>query len=72
MNTVYLATSLLSLLAAGFWAVLFAASRETGNAGVLRLIDKRPQAKHIIDRWARRWSVTESWCVSIPDGPRNL
>ncbi|HPR82907.1 MAG TPA: hemolysin family protein [Pontiellaceae bacterium] len=53
----HLAGSLAALLIAGFWAVLFAAFRETGNAGVLRLAEKKPQARAALESWAGRWNL---------------
>jgi putative hemolysin len=64
----YLAASAVALLIAGFWAVLFAAFRETGNAGILRLTDKKPQAKAALERWAGRWNLlrtTLRFCLTL-------
>jgi len=57
MNTRFLIYSLLALIIAGFWSVLFAAFRETGNAGILRLTEKRPEAKIRIEYWAEHWTL---------------
>ena len=68
MNTSHLIYSLLALLAAGFWAVLFAAFRETGNAGISRLVEKRPEAKLRLEHWAPRWSLlrtTLRFCLTL-------
>jgi putative hemolysin len=68
INLAYLTASAAVLLAACFWAVLFAAFRETGNAGVLRLADKKPQAKPLLDRWFRRWNLlrtTLRFCLTL-------
>jgi putative hemolysin len=56
------------LLIAGFWAVLFAAFRETGNAGILRLAEKKPQAKASLEHWAHRWNLlrtTLRFCLTL-------
>lgn len=37
--------------------MLFSAFRKTGNAGVLRLVEKRPQMKATVERWAGRWNL---------------
>ncbi len=68
MNTTYLLYSLLSLLAAGFWSVLFAAFRETGNAGIARLAEKKPAAKELLASWAPRWNLlrtTLRFCLTL-------
>jgi len=68
MNTDYLIYSLLALLAAGFWSVLFAAFRETGNAGISRLAEKRPDAKERLERWAPRWNLLRTslrFCLTL-------
>ncbi len=57
-----------ALLLAGLWAVLFAAFRETGNAGVSRLAEKRPQAAGLLTRWAERWNLlrtTLRFCLTL-------
>lgn len=53
----HLAGSIAALLFAGFWSVLFAAFRETGNAGILRLAEKKPQAKASLEYWSGRWNL---------------
>ncbi len=68
MNTNHLIYSLLALLAAGFWSVLFATFRETGNAGIIRLIEKRPEAKERLEYWATRWNLlrtTLRFCLTL-------
>ena len=45
VNFTHLTGSIIALLAAGFWAVLFAAFRETGNAGISRLVEKKTEGK---------------------------
>lgn len=68
MNTDPLIYSLIALLIAGFWAVLFAAFRETGNAGITRLTEKRPEAKARLERWAPRWNLlrtTLRFCLTL-------
>jgi len=68
MNTHYLIYSLLALLIAGFWAVLFAAFRETGNAGIARLAEKKPAAKEQLAHWAPRWNLlhtTLRFCLTL-------
>jgi CBS domain containing-hemolysin-like protein len=60
--------SLAALGFAGFWAVLFAAFRETGNAGVIRLAEKKPHAKEVFTRWAGRWHLlrtTLRFCLTL-------
>ncbi len=64
----YLAASAVALFIAGFWAVLFAAFRETGNAGILRLTEKKPQAKVTLEHWAGHWNLlrtTLRFCLTI-------
>ena len=64
----YLAGSLAALLTASFWAVLFAAFRETGNAGVIRLAEKKPSAKDALESWAGRWNLlrtTLRFCLTL-------
>ncbi|MCU0857521.1 MAG: hemolysin family protein [Pontiellaceae bacterium] len=53
----YLAGSMAALLLAGFWSVLYSAFRKTGNAGILRLAEKKPQAKARLEQWAGRWNL---------------
>jgi putative hemolysin len=53
----FLIVSLSALLAACFWAVLFAAFRETGNAGIRRLADKKPQLNALLAAWTGRWNL---------------
>jgi len=71
MNGIYynhLAGSIAALLFAGFWAVLFAAFRETGNAGILRLAEKKPQAKASLEYWSGRWNLmrtTLRFCLTL-------
>ena len=68
MNTNHLIYSLLALLVAGFWSVLFAAFRETGNAGIIRLIERRPEAKLRLEHWAPRWNLlrtTLRFCLTL-------
>lgn len=68
MNTASMIYSLIALAAAGFWAVLFAAFRETGNAGITRLVDKRPEDKKLLSHWAPRWNLlrtTLRFCLTI-------
>jgi len=68
MNTTNLFYSFLTLLVASFWAVLFAAFRETGNAGIARLADKKPAAKERLLYWAGRWSLlrtTLRFCLTL-------
>ncbi|MBI9021442.1 MAG: HlyC/CorC family transporter [Verrucomicrobia bacterium] len=68
MNTTRLLYSALSLLTAGFWSVLFAAFRETGNAGIVRLADKKPASKDRLLYWAGRWSLlrtTLRFCLTL-------
>jgi putative hemolysin len=68
MNTTYLVYSILCLLIAGFWSVLFAAFRETGNAGISRLVEKRPAARERLDHWALRWNLlrtTLRFCLTL-------
>jgi putative hemolysin len=64
----HLAGSAAALLFAGFWAVLFAAFRKTGNAGILRLAEKKPQAKATLENWANRWNLlrtTLRFCLTL-------
>ena len=68
MNTNHLFYSLLALLLGGFWSILFAAFRETGNAGIARLIEKRPEAKVRLEHWAPRWNLlrtTLRFCLTL-------
>jgi CBS domain containing-hemolysin-like protein len=68
MNSTYLGYSLLSLILAGFWSVLFAAFRETGNAGIARLAEKKPAAKAQLESWAPRWNLlrtTLRFCLTL-------
>jgi len=68
MNTTTLVYSLFSLLTAGFWSVLFDAFRETGNAGVSRLAEKKPEAKKMLESWAPRWNLlrtTLRFCLTL-------
>jgi putative hemolysin len=68
MNLIYLSYSLFLLLLAGFCSVLFAAFRETGNAGITRLNDKRPGQKKIFAHWATRWNLlrtTLRFCLTL-------
>lgn len=67
MNT-HLLYSLLAMLVAGFWAILFAAFRETGNAGISRLAEKKPHATVIFEQWAGRWNLlrtTLRFCLTL-------
>ena len=57
MNTNHLIYSFFALFIAGFWSILFAAFRETGNAGIARLVDKRPDAKARLEHWAPKWDL---------------
>ena len=60
--------SLIALFIAGFWSVLFAAFRETGNAGISRLTEKRPEAKKRLKYWAPRWNLlrtTLRFCLTL-------
>lgn len=57
MNTDYLTYSVIALLIAGFFANLFAAFRETGNAGISRLTDKKPDSKKHLASWGPRWNL---------------
>ena len=64
----HLIGSLLALLTASFWAVLFASFRETGNAGIGRLAEKKPTAKGQLGRWAGRWNLlrtTLRFCLTL-------
>lgn len=64
----YLSASIAALLFAGFWAVLFAVFRETGNAGVLRLTEKKPQAKASLEHWSSHWNLlrtTLRFCLTL-------
>lgn len=68
LNYSHLAGSIAALLFAGFWAVLFAAFRETGNAGILRLAEKKPQAKASLEYWSSRWNLlrtTLRFCLTL-------
>lgn len=68
INTTPLLLSIGSLLISGFWAVLFAAFRETGNAGVIRLIEKKPAAKDSLEHWAKQWNLlrtTLRFCLTL-------
>lgn len=68
INYNHLAGSIAGLLFAGFWAILFASFRETGNAGVLRLSEKRPQAKAVFEYWSGRWNLlrtTLRFCLTL-------
>ncbi|MGE4490477.1 MAG: CNNM domain-containing protein, partial [Kiritimatiellales bacterium] len=64
----HLTYSIAALLFAGFWAVLFAAFRETGNAGIIRLAEKKPNAKEVFIRWSKRWNLlrtTLRFCLTL-------
>ncbi len=64
----HLTGSIAALLTASFWAVLFAAFRETGNAGISRLAEKKPQAKAVLESWAGRWNLlrtTLRFCLTF-------
>jgi putative hemolysin len=64
----HLIGSIIALLTAGFWAVLFAAFRETGNAGISRLAEKKPKAKDSLIHWAGRWNLlrtTLRFCLTL-------
>jgi putative hemolysin len=64
----HLTGSAAALLLAGFWAVLFASFRETGNAGIVRLAEKKPQAKTALESWAGRWNLlrtTLRFCITL-------
>ena len=68
INFNYLTNSIAALLMAGFWSILFAAFRETGNAGIMRLAEKKPQAKAILESWAGRWNLlrtTLRFCLTL-------
>lgn len=68
MNTEFLTYSIIALLIAGFWAVLFAALRETGNAGIARLIDKKPAAREALTKWGPHWNLlrtTLRFCLTL-------
>ena len=68
INFNYLAGSIAALLMAGLWSVLFAAFRETGNAGISRLAEKKPQAKTVLESWAGRWNLlrtTLRFCLTL-------
>ena len=68
INPHYLSYSLLTLLLAGFWSILFAAFRETGNAGISRLKDKRPEQEKTFEHWAPRWNLlrtTLRFCLTL-------
>jgi hypothetical protein len=63
-----LSASAAALFIAGFWSVLFAAFRETGNAGILRLAEKKPQAKASLQSWSGRWNLlrtTLRFCLTL-------
>lgn len=67
-NLNYLTASTVALLVACFWAVLFAAFRETGNAGVLRLAEKKPHAGPLLEKWSKRWNLlrtTLRFCLTF-------
>jgi putative hemolysin len=64
----HLIGSLLALLTASFWAVLFASFRETGNAGISRLVEKKPKAEKTLIHWAGRWNLlrtTLRFCLTL-------
>jgi putative hemolysin len=68
INFNHLAGSIAALFLAGLWAVLFAAFRETGNAGIRRLAEKKPQAKAVLESWAGRWNLlrtTLRFCLTL-------
>ncbi len=68
MDTTHLIYSLFTLLLAGFCSVLFAAFRETGNAGITRLADKKPEARKTLEKWAPRWNLlrtTLRFCLTL-------
>jgi putative hemolysin len=68
MDYQHLTYSIAALLFAGFWAVLFAAFRETGNAGIIRLAEKKPNAKEVFIRWSKRWNLlrtTLRFCLTL-------
>jgi len=68
INLSHLAGSAAALLLAGFWSVLFAAFRETGNAGVMRLAEKKPQAEAVLESWSGRWNLlrtTLRFCLTL-------
>lgn len=68
IDPVLLLWSAAALLIATFWAVLLAAFRETGNAGIARLADKRPQSAALLNRWSARWNLlrtTLRFCLTF-------
>ncbi len=68
VETTPLIYSIASLLFAGFWSVLFAAFRETGNAGVTRLIEKKPAAKENLEHWSKCWNLLRTalrFCLTL-------
>jgi putative hemolysin len=68
INFNHLAGSIAALLIASFWSVLFAAFRETGNAGITRLAEKKPQSKASFESWAGRWNLlrtTLRFCLTL-------
>lgn len=68
INLTHLAGSAAALLIAGFWAVLFAAFRETGNAGISRLAEKKPEARAALQSWSGRWNLlrtTLRFCLTL-------
>jgi CBS domain containing-hemolysin-like protein len=67
-NPEFLTYSVICLVISGFWAVLFAAFRETGNAGITRLHEKKPAAKKTFATWAPRWNLlrtTLRFCLTL-------
>jgi putative hemolysin len=68
MNIPFLLCTLLALAAASFWSILFAAFRETGNAGIIRLAEKRPHAAAVFTFWAGRWNLLRTalrFCLTL-------
>ncbi|MFA7256351.1 MAG: hemolysin family protein [Kiritimatiellales bacterium] len=68
INFNYLAGSAAALLFASFWSILFAAFRETGNAGILRLAEKKPQATASLEHWHGHWNLlrtTLRFCLTL-------
>lgn len=64
----YLSYSFTFLLLAGFCSVLFSAFRETGNAGILRLAEKKPHASSLFTYWAGRWHLLRTslrFCLTL-------
>jgi len=64
----HLAGSAAALLFACFWAVLFAAFRKTGNAGIVRLAEKKPQAEATLEHWSGKWNLlrtTLRFCLTL-------